>query len=141
MTDEGKSQVDNESAAQDAAKQTTPTQTSEETFDAEYVRKLRAEAADYRKRLRELEGRVKAEEETRMPEQERLQKRTKELEQQVTQYQQSLRYRSVNHRIGSGVCLSGDYRLEPPVVDRGGLTVSILHISLGKGKVILNRFQ
>ncbi len=35
MTDEAKSQVDNESAAQDAAKQTTSAQASEETFDAE----------------------------------------------------------------------------------------------------------
>jgi len=99
MADEAKSQVDNESAAQDAAKQTASAQTSEETFDAEYVRKLRAEAADYRKRLRDLEGRVKTEEETRMPEQERLQKKTKELEQQVTQYQQSLRERTLRYEV------------------------------------------
>jgi hypothetical protein len=99
MADEAKSQVDNDSAAQSAANQSASTQAAEETFDAEYVRKLRAEAADYRKRLRDLEGRVKTEEETRLPEHDRLQKRLSEVERQSTEYQQTLKDRTLRYEV------------------------------------------
>ncbi len=51
-----------------------------ERFDAEYVKKLRAEAAEYRKRLRELEQTVKQHEESKLSETEKLQKRLAEME-------------------------------------------------------------
>ena len=51
-----------------------------EKFDAAYVQQLRAEAAKYRKRLREMEQALKEKEEAEMSEQERLQKRLAELE-------------------------------------------------------------
>jgi len=67
----------------DAGGQTIPPepepQVGEEKIDP-VVARLKAEAADYRKRLRELESKVKADEEAKMTEQERLQKRLSELE-------------------------------------------------------------
>ena len=69
MADETKTQVVTEGATQEVAKQAEAQVAEEERFDSEYVRKLRAEAADYRKRLRELEGKVRAEEEAKMTEQ------------------------------------------------------------------------
>jgi hypothetical protein len=51
-----------------------------ERFDAEYVKKLRAEAAQYRRRLRELETNLKAREEAELSEQERLRRRLAEAE-------------------------------------------------------------
>lgn len=81
MSDETKTQAVNEGATQEVAQQSEAQAAEEqERFDTEYVRKLRAEAAEYRKRLRELEGKVKADEEAKMTEQERLQKRLAELE-------------------------------------------------------------
>lgn len=81
MPDEVKTQVVNEGATQEVAQQSEVQAAEEqERFDAEYVRKLRAEAAEYRKRLRELESKVKADEEAKLTEQERLQKRLAELE-------------------------------------------------------------
>lgn len=55
-----------------------------ERFDAEYVRKLRGEAGEYRKRLRELEARVKASDDAQLSEVERLRKALAEREQQDT---------------------------------------------------------
>ncbi len=81
MSDESKTQVVTEGATQEVAQQPEAQVVEEqERFDTEYVRKLRAEAAEYRKRLRELESKVKADEEAKMTEQERLQKRLSELE-------------------------------------------------------------
>lgn len=66
-----------ESVPADSAASPTP---DAERFDAEYVRRLRAEAAEYRKRMRELEQQVKQHEEAKLSESERLQKRLSELE-------------------------------------------------------------
>jgi len=52
----------------------------EERFDAEYVRGLRREAAEYRKRLRELEAKAKADEDAKLTETERLQAKVAEYE-------------------------------------------------------------
>lgn len=99
MSDEVKpTQVVNEGAAQEAA-QSEAQAAEEERFDTEYVRKLRAEAADYRKRLRELEGKVRAEEEAKMTEQEKLQKRLAELERQSTEYQQTMQARTLEYEV------------------------------------------
>lgn len=92
-------QVVNEGAAQEAAQQSEVQATEEERFDTEYVRKLRAEAAEYRKRLRELESKVKVEEEAKMTEQEKLQKRLAELERKETEYQLSLQARTLEYEV------------------------------------------
>ncbi len=55
-------------------------QGSEERYDAEYVRRLRAENAAYRKRMRELEQTIKAYDEERLSESERQRKRISEME-------------------------------------------------------------
>ncbi len=88
-----------EGATQEVAKQAEAQAAEEERFDTEYVRKLRAEAADYRKRLRELEGKVKAEEEAKMTEQEKLQKRLAELVRQTTEYQQTMQARTLEYEV------------------------------------------
>lgn len=75
------------------------TQAVEERFDTEYVRKLRAEAAEYRKRLRELESKVKADEEAKMTEQEKLQKRLAELERKESEYQRALQERVLEYEV------------------------------------------
>lgn len=71
----------------------------EQQFDAAYVRKLRAEAAENRKRLRELEAKVKADEDAKLTEQERLQKRIAELEKKDSEYQQTLQERTVRYEV------------------------------------------
>jgi hypothetical protein len=63
------------------------------------VRKLRAEAAEYRKRLRDLESKVRADEEAKMTEQEKLQKRLVELERKEIEYQQSLQARALEYEV------------------------------------------
>jgi len=87
MSDETKTQVVTEGATQEVAQQPEAQAAEDERFDTEYVRKLRAEAAEYRKRLRELEGKVKADEEAKLTEQERLQKRLAELERQQAEWE------------------------------------------------------
>ncbi len=72
--------------------QTTPeAQSAEgkqpETFPAEYVRQLRAEAASNRKRAAELEAKVKADEESKLGESEKLTRRLAELEKSLTEAQ------------------------------------------------------
>lgn len=100
MSDETKTQVVNDGATQEVAQQPEAQAVEEqERFDTEYVRKLRAEAAEYRKRLRELESKVKAEEEAKLTEQERLQKRLAELERKETEYQQLLQGRTLEYEV------------------------------------------
>jgi small-conductance mechanosensitive channel len=100
MADENQTQVVTEGATQEVAQQSeTQAVEEQERFDTEYVRKLRAEAADYRKRLRELESKVKAEEEAKMTEQERLQKRLAELERKETEYQMTLQARTLEYEV------------------------------------------
>jgi len=89
MADETQGQVPGAGAAPEAAQPQPQTagagapsgqEPEPEKFDAEYVRKLRAEAAEYRRRLRELEQAVKQHEEAKLSETERLQRRLAELE-------------------------------------------------------------
>lgn len=92
MMENIESQVLTDGAAPEAADQASsaivsPVQATEERFDAEYVKKLRAEAAEYRKRLRELEQTVKQHEEAKLSETERLQKRLAELEREQLSWQ------------------------------------------------------
>ena len=68
-----------------------------EQFDAEYVRKLRAEAAEYRKRLRELEQKAQEQENAKLSETERLQKRLAELEREQAAYQRERQERTLKH--------------------------------------------
>lgn len=68
-----------------------------EQFDAEYVRKLRAEAAEYRKRLRELEQKAQEQENAKLSETERLQKRLAELEREQAAYQRERQERTLRY--------------------------------------------
>lgn len=70
-----------------------------ESFDAEYVRKLRAEAAEYRKRLRELEAAVKKQEEAKLSETERLQQRLAELEKEQAEWQRERQERTLKYEV------------------------------------------
>jgi hypothetical protein len=100
MTDEKETtQEVNESAAQDAAKTDAQEAEGQERFDTEYVKKLRAEAAESRRKLRDLEGKVKADEEAKLTEQERLQKRLAELERKETEYQMALQARTLEYEV------------------------------------------
>lgn len=92
-------QVATEGATPEVAQSEAQAAEEQERFDAEYVRKLRAEAAEYRKRLRELEGKVKADEEAKLTEQERLQKRLAELERKETEYQMALQARTLEYEV------------------------------------------
>lgn len=69
----------------------------EERFDAAYVRKLRAEAAEYRKRLRELERALKAHEEEKLSEQERLRLRLSELERELGEREVRMREHTLRY--------------------------------------------
>ncbi len=70
-----------------------------ERFDAEYVKKLRGEAAEYRKKLRELEQVVKQHNDEKLSETERLQQRLAELEREQAQYQAERQERTVKYEI------------------------------------------
>ncbi|HOM83934.1 MAG TPA: phage scaffolding protein [Armatimonadota bacterium] len=70
-----------------------------ESFDVEYVRKLRAEAAEYRKRLRELEAAVKKQEEAKLSETERLQQRLAELEREQAEWQRERQERTLKYEV------------------------------------------
>jgi hypothetical protein len=70
-----------------------------EQFDAVYVKKLRAEAADYRRRLRELEARVKAEDDRKLTESERMARRVAELEREQTEYLAERQERVVRYEV------------------------------------------
>lgn len=84
-------------AAQAQAQAQAQDQASEERFDAEYVKKLRAEAAEYRRRLRELEQVVKQHEESKLSETERLQKRLAELEREQAAWQRERQERTLKY--------------------------------------------
>lgn len=70
-----------------------------ERFDAEYVARLRAEAAGYRKRVRELEQVAKQNEDAKLSETERLQKRLAELERQQSTYEQERQERTLRYEV------------------------------------------
>jgi hypothetical protein len=87
----------NQQESAPAGAQAAQDQASEERFDAEYVKKLRAEAAEYRKRLRELEQTVKQHEEAKLSETERLQKRLAELEREQAAWQRERQERTLKY--------------------------------------------
>lgn len=99
MTDDAQTQVVNESSAQDAEKLTEVQTAEEERFDAEYVKKLRAEAAQYRTRLRELEQKVKAHEDEKLNETEKLQKKLSELEREAAEKARALQERTTEYEV------------------------------------------
>lgn len=70
-----------------------------EQFDAEYVKKLRAEAAEYRRRLRQLEEKVKAQEEATLSEAEKLQRRLSELEREREHLLAERRERAMRYEV------------------------------------------
>ncbi|NOZ27971.1 MAG: hypothetical protein GXP39_07965 [Chloroflexi bacterium] len=70
-----------------------------QTFDAEYVRKLRAEAAQYRKRLRELERTLEEKEEAELSEQERLQRRVAEYEARLAELERERQERTLQYEV------------------------------------------
>ncbi len=70
-----------------------------ETFDAAYVKQLRQEAAEYRKKLRELEAKAKADDEAKLSEAERLQKKLAELELGQAERERERQERTVKYEI------------------------------------------
>jgi exonuclease VII large subunit len=72
-------------------------QEAEEQFDAAYVRKLRAEAAEYRRKLRELERQLKQRDEEKLSETERMRLRLSELERELAQRELLLREHTLRY--------------------------------------------
>jgi len=100
MVDDTMGQVPNESGQEPQTDQqgAAGAQGQEpERFDAEYVKQLRREAAEYRKKLRDLEQTVKQHEEAKLPESERLQKRLAELEREQANYQRERQERTLKY--------------------------------------------
>ena len=71
----------------------------QKTFDAAYVQKLRREAAEYRKRLRELEKALKEKEEAELSEQERLQRRVAEYEARLAELERDRQERTLQYEV------------------------------------------
>jgi hypothetical protein len=69
----------------------------EERFDAAYVRRLRAEAAEYRRKLRELERELKQRDEEKLSETERMRLRLSELEKELSQRELLLREHTLRY--------------------------------------------
>jgi hypothetical protein len=69
----------------------------EERFDAAYVRRLRAEAAEYRRKLRELERELKQRDEEKLSETERMRLRLSELEKELTQRELLIREHTLRY--------------------------------------------
>ena len=68
-----------------------------ERFDAEYVKRLRAEAASYRTKLKELEQKVQEHETAKLSEAEKLQKRLAELERQQAEHERERQERTLKY--------------------------------------------
>lgn len=96
MADETQAQV----AAEDAGGQAIPpeplAQQAEEKVDP-IVSRLKAEAAEYRRKLRELEAKVKADEDAKLSETERLQRRLAELEREQALWQRERQERTLKY--------------------------------------------
>jgi len=100
MADDTQGQVPNDSGQEPQTDQqgTAGAQGQEpERFDVEYVKRLRAEAAEYRKRLRELEQTVRQHEESKLSETERLQNRLAELERQQSLHERERQERTLKY--------------------------------------------
>jgi len=68
-----------------------------ERFDADYVKKLRAEAASYRTKLKELEAKLQEHEMAKLSETEKLQKKLAELERQQAHYERERQERTLKY--------------------------------------------
>ena len=79
--------------------ETAEPQAGEDKFDAEYVRKLRAEAAENRRRLRELEGKIKTKEESELSESQKVAKRLAELEKANLASSQTLKEKVTKYEV------------------------------------------
>lgn len=77
----------------------TEPQGGEEKFDAEYVRALRKEAAQYRTRLKALEDAQRAADDAKLSDQEKLQKRLAELERAAAEASSNLQKRVVEYEV------------------------------------------
>jgi hypothetical protein len=80
-----------EAAAHDAQ------EADDERFDAAYVRRLRAEAAEYRRKLRELERELRKRDEEKLSEAERMRLRLSELEKELSQRELLLREHTLRY--------------------------------------------
>lgn len=91
MADTAQGQAPNESAqaaqSQTAENAQTGQEPEAERFDAAYVQKLRAEAAEHRRKLRDFEAAAKAADDAKLSETERTNKRLAELERQHLDWQ------------------------------------------------------
>ncbi len=96
MIDEVKGQAP-DARGQEPQPQEEPAGQEPERFDAEYVRKLRAEAAEHRKKRRELEEILRQLEDAKLSETERLQKRLAELEKQIADYERERQERTLKY--------------------------------------------
>jgi len=82
----------------EAVEATAPdAQEAEERFDIAYVRKLRSEAAEYRRKLRELERELKQRDEEKLSETERMRRRLSELERELTQRELLIREHTLRY--------------------------------------------
>ena len=68
-------------------------------FDAAYVQKIRREAAEYRKRLRELEKALKEKEEAELSEQEKLRRRVAEYEARLAELERERQERTLQYEV------------------------------------------
>ncbi|MBX6770875.1 MAG: phage scaffolding protein [Chloroflexi bacterium] len=96
MADETQGQVPTEDAGGQAIPPDPSAPQAEEKVDP-VISRLKAEAAEYRKRLRELEAKVKADEEAKLSETERLQKRLAELEREQALWQRERQERTLKY--------------------------------------------
>jgi len=78
-----------------------------ETFDADYVKKLRQEAAEYRKRATAAEGKVKEFETAALSESEKLAKQAQEAAERATALEQQLRQERVQRAIVTAAAKAG----------------------------------
>jgi hypothetical protein len=101
-----------QNANEDQVQEQFDEQTQEpKTFDTEYVKKLRAEAARYRKERNELEAKVKAFEQERMTKEEQAAQKLKELEERekaLTERMRSSNLRAAIMTAGAGKLASVD---------------------------------
>lgn len=105
----GQAQVaENESAQVAAASQEGGEQESAvQTYDADYVRKLRSESAANRRRAADLEARLKQIEDSQLSESERLQKQLQELQAEKANWQRERRDLSVRQALQAAFAAEG----------------------------------
>lgn len=88
-----------EAEVQTAAEGQEPEVGQQRSFDAAYVQSLRKEAAEYRRRMRELQQKLKEREEAELSEQERLQHRLTEYEARVAELERDRQERTLKYEV------------------------------------------